>query len=564
MLFFLLLLVGCNAGCVVFLRVPGVDTSALEAEVRGEVVWAIRSSVAMCTILTVLRDGIEIEENLFELQDRRELRWIDPKITIGVVEEPEASAALFRSVVGGQNWDTAFESTRALNPWIKTKRSSQIYVDALAKFDLVPPPPPIECFPLQKKKMIWLHSYGFAPIEPIRGEGLNGWRIVFARVVALAKATNASIVWPCARHSVLVPCGVKGHSWPDEISNSADDDFFPDKERGIDDAMLRWLELESFPEEEEENYEDDASRGVRHLVAHPASSYFDLKAVERYLGAETATPDCLTSDITVKHVRAKGLTRSDLAEDGVVYKLGGGFDLSTMRDSVTPEEFRAVEETGPLRRFSARLERAALKIKERIGGGKIAVVHWRSETLVARKDAKAPKAVQACANAVLDAAQKLKQQNYSVVLVTDIPLDPVKRPLWTSFANKLERAHPKTRSVLQNFLDAAEDNVGVHKIDRIAANYGMIDLGDLAILDQILAVDADIVATHYNSNNDTISSWDGVSFNDCGYAGRFMRTILNRRLAENKTVLNWYPAGGFPKFRSSPSSPSPPQRKVED
>ena len=57
---------------------------------------------------------------------------------------------------------------------------------------------------------LWLHSWGYAPQEPIQGEGLNGWRITLARVAALAKRTNASVVLPCARHSILVPCALRG------------------------------------------------------------------------------------------------------------------------------------------------------------------------------------------------------------------------------------------------------------------------------------------------------------------------------------------------------------------
>ena len=55
---------------------------------------------------------------------------------------------------------------------------------------------------------LWLHTWGYAPTEPIQGEGLNGWRVTLGRVLALARRTNASVVLPCARHSVLVPCGV--------------------------------------------------------------------------------------------------------------------------------------------------------------------------------------------------------------------------------------------------------------------------------------------------------------------------------------------------------------------
>ena len=46
--------------------------------------------------------------------------------------------------------------------------------------------------------------YEYAPYGLCWAEGLNGWRVLIARLLALAKNLNASLVLPCARHSVLV------------------------------------------------------------------------------------------------------------------------------------------------------------------------------------------------------------------------------------------------------------------------------------------------------------------------------------------------------------------------
>lgn len=569
--------------CVGLVTLDGVDLSAIEAELEQRQLDVIRGSqleaavFERCTVVTVVREGPLEPAALRPFTSwRRELRWIDEDVlsnfaAVGVVEEPDLSARAFAEAIGGGEWFSAFRETARLNPW-RWHGPNALYASALERLGarLVEPLLDNCSISHQPTKWLWLHSYGYAPLEPVRGEGLNGWRVVMSRVIALAREVNASVVWPCVRHSVLVPCPVPPGPLvsPDPLSNSADDDFVPpqDKERGVDQAMLRWLELESSDEldDAEADYSDDASRGVRHLELVPATAYFDRRAVEEWLSQPTLSVACaaeLLDNLPIRHVRAKGLRSHELQQDHTIYRLSAGFDLSTLRDTV---QAHAVE-TGPLRRFAPRLHQAAERIRQRLApdGRPLAVMHWRSETLIARRDPGAPSVVQACADALLQSAHTFLEANHSVLLVSDIQAD-VRRPLWTSFAKKLEKAHTDIPRVLLSFLDKVA-MLNIHKLDRLAMNYARLDLGDLAILDQILAVDADTLATHYNSPNHSISRWDGVSFNDCGYAGRFMRTILQRRLSAAKPVLNWYPLAGFPDTKSSAyrRGPQPKAAPVE-
>lgn len=560
--------------CVGLVIVDGVDVSAIEAELerRFDLVRGAQLEAAVferCTVVTVVREGPLGAEALRPISSwRRELRWIDEDVlsnfaAVGVAEEPELSARAYEEALGGGQWLSAFRETARLNPW-RWHGPNALYANALDRLGARLVEPVVDSCSIthQPSKWLWLHSYGYAPLEPVRGEGLNGWRVVMSRIIALARDVNASIVWPCARHSVLVPCPVPNGPLvsPDPLSNSADDDFVPpqDKERGVDEAMLRWLELESSDNlnPAEADYSDDASRGVRHLELVPATAYFDRRAVEEWLSQPTLSVACaaeLLEGVPVRHVRAKGLRSQELQQDNTIYRLSAGFDLSTLRDTV---QSHAVE-TGPLRRFAPRIHHAAERIRRRLApdGRPLAVVHWRSETLIARRDPGAPSVVQACADALLQSAYTFLEANYSVLLVSDIQADG-RRPLWTSFAQKLGKAHPDITRVLRTFLHKIAMH-NIHKLDRLAMNYAKLDLGDLAILDQILAVEADTFATHYNSPNNSISHWDGVSFNDCGYAGRFMRTILQRRLSDAKPVLNWYSLAGFLDRKSSANSRRP-------
>ena len=37
----------------------------------------------------------------------------------------------------------------------------------------------------------------------------------------------------------------------------------------------------------------------------------------------------------------------------------------------------------------------------------------------------------------------------------------------------------------------------------------------------------------------TLTNWTGVGFSECGYVGRFVRTMVTKRLAEGRPVKNW-------------------------
>ena len=60
-----------------------------------------------------------------------------------------------------------------------------------------------------------------------------------------------------------------------------------------------------------------------------------------------------------------------------------------------------------------------------------------------------------------------------------------------------------------------------------------------------MAIDAQVLFTHRaEAGPNPVSNWTGVGFDVCGYAGRFMRTIVRRRLDLGRPVRNWLLDGG--------------------
>lgn len=197
---------------------------------------------------------------------------------------------------------------------------------------------------------------------------------------------------------------------------------------------------------------------------------------------------------------------------------------------------------GPFRGFSKRLHAIADAYKaSHLQGKPYTVMHWRSETLIARKDGRAVKAFEACAAELLDAIPT----DGPVLLVADMPHD-FDLPLWTSYERKLDRPPAFPRDVITSFLDAAYAK-GVVKFDASdMSRLDRFDLGDVAIVEQILAVDAQLLITHRaEAGADAVKNWTGVGFDTCGYAGRFMRTMVTRRINAGRPVRNWLvDAGG--------------------
>ena len=52
---------------------------------------------------------------------------------------------------------------------------------------------------------LWMHSYGYAPSEPIVAEGINGWRVIFGRVLASAKEVICRFTLRPTFHSSALP-----------------------------------------------------------------------------------------------------------------------------------------------------------------------------------------------------------------------------------------------------------------------------------------------------------------------------------------------------------------------
>jgi len=296
--------------------------------------------------------------------------------------------------------------------------------------------------------------------------------------------------------------------------------------------------------------------------ANAQPRYLDAAALGAYLGAAPITVDCASAlaeahDFSspaaaassfFRRLRRRARRYGFVSANGTfadveralatgaplrVARFGGGFNLGSLRGAVTRAEERDVE-TGPFRRFAPRLHAIAAAFRRRHLGDAYAVLHWRSETLVARRDAKAVAAFDACAREALAALPP------RALLVTDMPADPA-TPLWTSFRAKLDRGAPGMAARVADFLrtaatrgavkyDAAED---FRALDRF-------DLGDVAVVEQILAVEADVLITHRAEwANDAVANWTGVGFDVCGYAGRFMRTMVTRRLDAGRPVKNW-------------------------
>ena len=390
---------------------------------------------------------------------------------------------------------------------------------------------------------LWLHTWGYAPTEPIQGEGLNGWRVTLGRVLALARRTNASIVLPCARHSVLVPCGVSGPlRASDPLPNAGDDDGIEAEVRaGVTDELRAWLAL-GRTEGAALSGDDDASRGVPDVAVHDAGWYLDADAVGTYLGAAPITVACATR-LALDHdygyaFVASSSSAADIADALAgprplkIARFGGGFNLASLRDAVTRDDEAAVE-AGPLRAFARRLHDAADAYKRTLGSP-YTVLHWRSETMVARRDAKVDGAFRACASELLGAAPATG----AALLVTDMPSD-FDMPLWTSFSKKLDKSYHTTRRNIVDFLAAARAR-GLRKYDADYVPGDRFDLGDVAIVEQILAIDADLLLTHRaEAGGDRVANWTGVGFDVCGYAGRYMRTIVKKRLHLGRPVGNW-------------------------
>lgn len=351
-----------------------------------------------------------------------------------------------------------------------------------------------------------------------------------------------------------------------------DDDGAPgEKAAGIDDEMKRWLELGLYADSDEDfGGDDDASRGLAKRVPRDdAGWYLDAAALGAYLGAAPITVDCASalaeaSDVSspifaafffyarrlARDARRRARRYGFVSANGTfadvaralaapaplrVARFGGGFNLGSLRGAVTRDEERAVE-TGPFRRFAPRLHAIAAAFRRKHLGDAYAVVHWRSETLVARRDGKALAAFDACAREALAALPA----DAPALLVTDMPHDPA-LPLWTSFRAKLARGAPGMAARVADFLAAAATR-GAVKYDAAEA-FGALDrfdLGDAAIVEQILAVEADVLITHRAEwAKDDVANWTGVSFDVCGYAGRFMRTMVTRRLDAGRPVRNW-------------------------
>jgi len=290
------------------------------------------------------------------------------------------------------------------------------------------------------------------------------------------------------------------------------------------------------------------------MPVHDASLYFDVGAIAHYLGGSVdraITVNC-AAKLSEKHRQFTKLSwasarhtfpglskqvaqaRKGPAKMSVV-KYGGGFDLTSLK-AVAGDEYAKVEATA-MAAFAPRLHDAAgVYAQEHLGGGAFAVVHWRSETLVGRKDPNGPRQFEQCARLVLGEIAALKEKMSHVLLVTDIPASS-KMPLWLSFDTKLDAAHEDMKPKLVAFVADAK-KLGAKKYDD-GLDASKVDLGDVAIIEQILGMDAAAFSTHRADDGEKLANWTGVRFDDCGYAGRFMRTIVTRRLAKGRPVNNW-------------------------
>ena len=252
-----------------------------------------------------------------------------------------------------------------------------------------------------------------------------------------------------------MPCALRGPlRASDPLPNAGDDDGGIPEEvaAGISPDLAAWLALGAERDERPSLYDaasgdDDASRGVPEgLQVADVGWYLDAEALAAYLGAPPITVDCATR-LAMRNDYAYAFVSSASTEADVasalaserplrIARFGGGFTLGALRDAVSRADERAADAHF---RFSPRLRAAAGAYKASMGGGPYAVLHWRSETLVARKDAKVDGAFKACASEVLDAAPA----DVPSLLVTDMPHD-FALPLWTSFARKLDRGHAST------------------------------------------------------------------------------------------------------------------------
>ena len=114
-----------------------------------------------------------------------------------------------------------------------------------------------------------------------------------------------------------------------------------------------------------------------------------------------------------------------------------------------------------------------------------------------------------------------------MLLVTDIPADPA-LPLWLSFDAKTKRAHALTPPRMRDFVREALRQ-GAVKYDATLDLSQSIDLGDVSIVEQILAVEADLLVTHYADADaqGSVRNWTGVGFNDCGYVPQTASEFAN-------------------------------------
>ena len=585
-----------KSDCIAFVALGGVEArpviEALDAEIVDD---PFETKCKVVTVLTTPGKRRAACDNDVDWRisrylksqkqhHRRELRFFDDRrfYAVGVVETVEATARLFdRKLPIRGSWIEVINATLALNKAVAEPVFGEEFESYMkARFEALSylPRSTPRCPPSPHPGgYVWIHAYGYGPLEPIHAEGLNGWRIVFARALAMAKEVGASMILPCARHSILVPCGVPRGPLVqrDPLGNSADDDYVEPsiKANGVDPAVKDWLDIffDDADSLDDPLYDDDASRGVprRHRI-DDVSAYFDMDRMTAFLGAPPISVRCAATfhdDVALTYVRATNASLDDVrialankssSSSLRIAKFGGGFNLASLRDAVDRDKVKNVE-LSTLRVFASRLEREATDLRELLFGTRpYTAIHWRSETLIARKDPRAPAAFSACAEALFRTAP----QNEPVLLVTDIPYD-ADVPSWVSLNTKLHRAHPAMATKLREFLQRADER-NWHKLDALLTYRGpqsTIDLGDVAILEQILAVDADLLITHYDTHNDTLDKWRGVSFNDCGYAGRFMRTIVTRRTHQKRPVHNWYPPGGFPTLRVGPP---PPRRRHND
>lgn len=364
------------------------------------------------------------------------------------------------------------------------------------------------------------------------GEGASGWRGLVAAAAVASRQLGFGLVLPCVRDSELVCCFEE------------DDDCEADYK-----SALRLAEARS-----------DVVVGTMRPDALDLNLYFDIDNLERYVGAPVVSPRCLPPG-----------SKATAAPSSIVETRGGLAELAQSSNLIAIHDIReGIFGLGPYRNDANYVAEASALFSENdelplriaperrrdalrfVGIEPYDVIMWRSELV-------SVDAMEACAEAVFQAAGEIANEERKLVFVSDIAATALqaggRATLWDGHHSRKKKKGGEDRldRVRRDLLFNLSSRHDVSKYDFSSSGGATTDRGAVGLTEQYIATNAERLWVQRSfrslrrrrrasteAEDDDTADFVKPGLGRCGWEGRFLTTVLAARHAAEKPTSSWF------------------------